>query len=487
MTSTVQTEQPGYTRDDWQGGYTSLREEADYWIEDIEGQLPSGLRGTLVRNGPGLFEVGDQSLQHPFDGDGLICAFAFPGDGRAHFRNRYVRTEGYVAEQAAGKILYRGAFGTSKSGGCWANAFDLRLKNLANTNVIYWSGKLLALWEAAQPYKLDPDSLETLGLDNLGGALPPETPFSAHPRVDPRTGNLVNFSIRTGLSTRLTLYEINPVGQVVQTQTHAVPGFAFIHDFALTPEYAIFFQNPVFLNPLPYLLGLRGPAECLKFLTRQKTRILLVPRDGSAIRTLETEPCFVFHHANAFLEGQTLVIDSIAYDDFPTVEAGADFRQVAFDRVPTSQLWRFELDLQQGTVSRSRLLERACEFPSLHPAHVGEPYRWLYLGAADQAQGNAPLQAILKLDPRTGEQQLWSAAPRGFMGEPVFVPFPDSTDEAEGWLLSLVYDAAHHRSDLVILDARQVAAGPVARLHLKQHIPYGLHGTFTPQVLGVEG
>jgi all-trans-8'-apo-beta-carotenal 15,15'-oxygenase len=87
------------------------------------------------------------------------------------------------------------------------------------------------------------------------------------------------------------------------------------------------------------------------------------------------------------------------------------------------------------------------------------------------------------MDFQTGEQQIWSAAPRGFAGEPVFVPRPDAMAEDDGWLLVLMYDAANHRSTLAILDASDITKGPLARLHLKQHIPYGLHGSFTPNVL----
>lgn len=96
--------------------------------------------------------------------------------------------------------------------------------------------------------------------------------------------------------------------------------------------------------------------------------------------------------------------------------------------------------------------------------------------------GNAPLQAILKIDLDSGERQLWSAAPRGFTGEPIFVPRPNSQTEDDGWLLALVYDAAHDRSDVVILDAQDLHKGAIARLHLQHHIPYGLHGSFTPEV-----
>jgi all-trans-8'-apo-beta-carotenal 15,15'-oxygenase len=157
-----QVPQKSYNRGDWQRGYESLDKEFDYWIDDVEGQIPQELHGTLFRNGSGLLDIKGQRIHHPFDGDGMISRITF-SNGRAHFRNRFVRTQEYLEEQKAGKILYRGVFGTQKPGGWLANALDFKLKNIANTNVIYWGGKLLALWEAAEPYRLDPYTLETLG------------------------------------------------------------------------------------------------------------------------------------------------------------------------------------------------------------------------------------------------------------------------------------------------------------------------------------
>ena len=129
--------------------------------------------------------------------------------GRIHFRNRYVRTEGYVQEQAAKKLIYRGVFGTQRPGGWLNNIFDIRLKNIANTNIIYWGKKLLALWEAAEPHRLEPKTLDTLGLDFLDGLLKPGDAFSAHPRIDPccemDNGEpcLVNFAVKSGLSSQI--------------------------------------------------------------------------------------------------------------------------------------------------------------------------------------------------------------------------------------------------------------------------------------------
>ncbi|MGH2416118.1 MAG: carotenoid oxygenase family protein, partial [Microcystaceae cyanobacterium] len=279
---TPNTNKP-YNRQEWQKGYQSQPHEYDYWVDDIEGEIPAGLEGTLFRNGPGLLDIQGTPIRHPFDGDGMVCAISFQG-GRVHFRNRFVRTEGYVKEQEGRKILYRGVFGTSKPGGWLNNAFDLKLKNIANTNVIYWGEKLLALWEAAEPYRLDPNTLDTIGLDDLDGVLAPGDAFSAHPWVDASCqldgGKpcLVNFSIKTGLSSSITIYEFNPQGKLLRRHAHSIPGFAFIHDFAITPHYCIFFQNPVKFNPLPYLLGWRGAGECVKFQPNQPTRIILIPR-----------------------------------------------------------------------------------------------------------------------------------------------------------------------------------------------------------------
>jgi all-trans-8'-apo-beta-carotenal 15,15'-oxygenase len=485
-----------YNATDWQGGTKSLTTELDYEIDDIEGQIPLDLRGTLFRNGPGILDIGGVSLRHPFDGDGMICAIAF-NQGKAHFRNRFVRTEGYLAEQAAGKILYRGVFGTQKPGGWAANIFDIKFKSIANTNVLYWGDKLWALWEADRPYRLDPATLETLGEESFDGQLTANSPFSAHPRIDPgdehRPPRLVNFAVKAGLSTTIVIYELDVQGQIVEQHQHTVPGFAFIHDFALTPNYCIFFQNPVQFNPLPFVLGLRGPGECIRFQPKQPTRVWVIPRHGRGkAQCLETDSCFVFHHVNAFEQGESLVVDSICYENFPTVDPEQDYRQIDFDALPPGQLWRFEINPSTQTVKRQHLSDRCCEFPVIHPQKVGQDYRYAYLAIAHAPVGNAPLQALMKLDVASGQTEIWSAAPRGFMGEPVFVPkklgaatsiwqAPMSAED-QGWILSVVYDAAHHRSDVVILDGAAIAQGPVARLHLKHHIPYGLHGNFTPKL-----
>ena len=476
-----------YTRDDWKQGYESQREEFSYWVEDIEGEIPAELFGTVFRNGPGLTDINGYRLRHPFDGDGMISSVAFK-NGKAFYRNKFVRTEGYLAEQASGKPEYRGVFGTQKPGGWLANAFDLRLKNIANTHVVYWGGKLLALWEAAEPHRLDPNTLETVGLDYLDGLLKEGDPFAAHPKFDPDCdgeARMVNFSIKTGLSSTISLFEFSPDGTLAHQHKHSVAGFAFMHDFAITPNYCVFVQNPVSFNPIPFVAGFKGAAECIQFNPKAPTKIVVIPRSGEGeVRFYDTEPCFVFHHANAFEQGGKLILDSICYDNFPSIEEAEDYSEVDFDHVPASNLWRFTIDLETEAVAVDVLIERACEFPTMNPQKVGRDYRYLYLGAAHADTGNAPLQALIKRDMETGEEQFWSAAPRGFGGEPLFVARSNGEQEDDGWILLWIYNAECDRTELAIFNAQDITSGPIAKLNLKHRIPYGLHGSFTPSYFG---
>lgn len=474
-----------YSLKDWQQGYISQKQEFSYWIDEIEGEIPPELTGTLFRNGPGLLDINGENIKHPFDGDGMICSFTFK-NGQVYFQNKFVQTEEFKAEQKAGKILYRGVFGTQKAGGWLANIFDLKLKNIANTNVIYWGGKLLALWEAAEPYQLNPATLETIGLDYLNGTLKKGDSWSAHPwldsscKMDNDQPCLVNFSVKPGPKTTITIYELNPEGKVIREHSHYVPGFAFLHDMVITPDYCIFFQNPVSFKPLPYILGFVGAGQCLHYNPQAFTQIILIPRNGKdQVKILKTTPCFVFHHANAFTEENKIIVDSVCYDSFPLVDPNTDFRDVKFNELPPGQLKRFTIDLETEKVTFQIIDERCCEFPSLHPDHVGRNYRFVYLGAAHFPTGNHPLQTVIKFDLKEGKNLIWSAFPRGFTGEPIFVPRPGGNTEDDGWVLILVYDAETNKSDLVILSAIDLQL--VAKLHLKHHVPYGLHGNFTPE------
>ena len=478
----------GYDRADWASAFRNVGVELDgVPVTAARGEIPGELRGTLYRNGPGRLERGGQWVHHPFDGDGMISALRFDG-GTAQLSNRFVRTEGWLAEEKAGKFVYRGVFGTQKPGGVAANAFDVRLKNIANTHVVRLGDELLALWEAAEPHALDPDTLETRGLSLLGGVLKPGEAFSAHPRFDPGhhgAPRMVTFGVKTGPRSTVRLMEFATegpeAGTLLSDSSHTFPGFAFLHDFAITPNWAVFLQNAVSFNPLPFVLGQKGAAQCLKSKPGANGKFWLIPRDcgahaGEAPRVIEAPDGFVFHHLNAWEEGEAVVVESVYYADFPGIGPDQDFRAIDFTLLPEGLLEQCRIDLVSGSVSSTRLSERCCEFGMVNPEREGLPARYAWLAVAERETGNDPLQAIKKLDLSTGERKVWSAAPRGFVSEPVMVPHSGATEEDSGWVLCLVWNGARCASDLVILDAATMTE--VAVLELPLAIPHGLHGSW---------
>jgi all-trans-8'-apo-beta-carotenal 15,15'-oxygenase len=477
----VQTASPTFSREDWLKGYESLKTEQAYGIDEIEGQIPLELEGTLLRNGPGQFEINGEKYEHPFDGDGMICAIAFK-DGKAHFTNQFVKTPELLAEQKAGKILYRSVFGTQRSGGWLNNIFDLRIKNPANTSVVYQGGKLLALCEVGLPYSLDSHNLQTLGAENFG-TLPKAQPFTAHPRRDDRTGDLWCFGVKTGLQSTISIYQFTEQGKLSTESEVKVAGFCFLHDFVATPNYRVFVQNPFKFKSLPFILGFATAGACLELNPHKPSQVLLVDRQGN-LQTLDTESCFIFHHCNAYEDGDEIILDSVCYPDYLKADPNDDFRNVDFSKIPTGQLYRFTINPKLGTVNRRLVFARSCEFPVVAPRCVGQKHRYAYLATIAKESEPAPYQAIAKVDLETGKHEIHSFAPRGFVGEPIFVPRDRSANSAEdnGWVLTLVFDAEHNRSDVVILDAQNISGKPVAILHLKHHIPYGFHGSFTHEI-----
>ena len=485
-----------FNRSEWSSAFRNVDEElTDVPLKPVRGEVPAALRGSLYRNGPGRLERDGQRVHHPFDGDGMITALHFDADG-VRCSNRFVRTSGWKAEEAAGKVLFRGVFGSQKPGGPLANAFDLRLKNIANTSVVRLGDDLLALWEAAEPHALDPQTLETRGISLLGGVLKKGEAFSAHPRFDPGhhgDPRMVTFGVKTGPRSTVRLMEFATTdnaaagiraGDLLSDRRDTFAGFAFLHDFAITPNWAVFLQNSINFNPLPFVLGQKGAAQCLTSNPNGKAKFWLIPRDSGAFsgqepRVIDAPDGFVFHHLNAWEEDGEVVVESIYYSDFPSIGPDQDFADVNFDLIPEGLLDQCRINLDSESIKTTRLSERCCEFAMVNPKQQGLPCRFAWMAAAAREQGNDPLQVIKKLDLQTGERHFWSAAPSGFVSEPLMVPRPGASAEDDGWVLDLVWNGARNASDLVILAASDLKE--VAVLELPLAIPHGLHGSWVAE------
>lgn len=422
------------------GNYAPVSDEIEAFDLRVEGELPRALCGRYLRNGP---NPRTGTSPHWFVGDGMIHGVRLE-DGRARwYRNRWVKTR--LLEDPSTPMMRKDL------------SFDYGV-GVNNTHVVSHAGRILALVESSFPVELDP-GLETLGVYDFDGAL--KTAMTAHPKVCPRTGELHFFGY--GFSPPLTYHRADAEGRLVQSERIRVKAPTMMHDFAITERFVIFMDLPVTFD----LRRMQGGGMPFGWNESYGARVGVMPRGGgdADTRWFEVEPCYVFHVMNAWEEGGRVQIDVARYP-----ELWRDTTQ-GFD---PSFLHRWTIDLERGEVSEAQLDERRVEFPRVDERFLGSRNRFGW--AADVADGHA----IVRYDLETGASSVHSHGEGRTGGEAVFVPRAEDAPEGEGWLLTYVYDAARDGADLVVLDAADMGAEPVATVRLPRRVPFGFHGSWVP-------
>lgn len=459
--------------------------EHDYTVPAaaIRGRLPASLRGTFFRIGPGRYEVGGHAFGHAFDGDGMLHSITF-GEAGVHYRNRFVQTPKYRDETAAQAIVHR-SLGHNVPGGFRKNIGKLPA-NCANTNVMWHGGHLLALWEGGRPYELDPATLETIGPFDYHGRLSTLNPFSAHGKVDPRTGHYYNFGVGMGpRGPGIHLYRIDPRGCLDRKSHFPVGSLPFCHDFALTEHYAVFFISPLHVrNPAKPLLGLQTYMDSFVFEPQKATRVFVVSLDSfEVVRSFETEGFISIHYANCWEEGRDLVIHNTRFTDWEKInntlaEPARQDRGHDFSRNDKSGLWRYRLNLASGRVGYELLPGHDnIEFMQWDWRRTGMRSTVTYANAAVDHSGSYTFNAIQRQDHERGEYRLHDFGSGTMISEAVFVPREKTAAEEDGYLITAVYRAATHTTDIVVLQAGTLEELAVVPLHT--HIPVGFHCGYT--------
>ncbi len=467
------------------GPSESLTTEHDYEPR-VEGTLPEGLRGTLYRNGPGIFEREGYRKRCLLDGDGMIQAFTLDPD-RPRYRNRFVRTEKYEEEEAAGRWLYP-SWTTRRPGGFLSNA-NPRFKSSAGVNVVPRETGLYALEDGSYPHRMDSLTLETRGPERFGK---PGAVYSAHAKVDGQTGEWIHFGTEFGRQTFLHLAVLDRHDKLLRHQRLPLVGGDYIHDFFVTERHIVCHVHPVSLRPFGLLFGLRSFVESLQWEgDRRGTTVLVFDRRDLArepIR-LEADACWMWHSANAYERGDEIVADFVGYDEpdhFLDTKGGALWTMMGDDGGFTAQrhpgrLRRYVIHPGERTLREESLPDvgGAAEFPVVHPGHACHPNRYVYT-TVGFAQGDTVLPTgLARVDVESGETCTY-AFPEGVCCHEAVLAPKVGGDEASGWLLSLTYDEKSEKSALAVFEAEDLASGPVATLLLEHHAPMTFHGSFAP-------
>lgn len=540
--------------------------EAEYCIDEIEGELPHNLVGVFYRNGSGKFGVDGDRVLHVLDAYGLIIQvnIAPPEESenqhrrKVTFRSKFVLTKELMEENKAKKVLYRSTFGTGPRGlesvfgeapknglnedpspppllsRIVGNAMKTAIKNSANTQVISFGGKLLALFEAGLPYALDPETLDTLGEDEMGGTLsigrlpmkiggdiPQQfTPNfiggaapMAHPKMCPRTGHLIGCHWSQLVSTNsmeLTFREWSPENfELLASSTFELEGCVLApHDMALTENCVLVKVNALTLNRAKFLSGLKGAAESLEMDGRANVTAWVFPRPTSKKQfepyCVEVPPCFSIHFSHAYEDEETGNIVTI-FSGWPPSDA-TDFLGAwggfapLFSQIPVTYLWRLEIDPKTKSCVNLSIAPdavNACsEFPVVHPNFSTSKAASVFSAVSNCIGDSSPpcgyarhriedTSRTRSLQPGEFNSEIdvfWFGS-RCFVDEPLVVPKRggDPKNEDEAFLLGMVKDAVRDKSYVAVFDLeRDMRQGPVCRIWLKSHIPHGIHGCFAP-------
>jgi carotenoid cleavage dioxygenase-like enzyme len=426
------------------GNYAPVTHELTEFDLPVEGAIPPELDGWYLRNGPNP----RQATAHWFTGDGMIHGVRIEGGRAAWYRNRWVRTESFENDFP----LYN-ADGTR----------NLH-SSIANTHVVNHAGKTLALVESSLPYEISND-LETLGAYDFGGKLVDS--MTAHPKICPTTGELHFFGYGNIFQPHVTYHRADASGELTINRPLDVPALTMMHDFALTAKHVVFMDLPIVFN---LDVALKGDGDMpYRWDDNYGARLGVLRRDDpfGEVRWFEIDPCYVFHVANAFetasASGTRIVLQAVRYPELWRDSGGFEADGV---------LWSWTIDLQAGKVTERQLDDRAVEFPRIDDRLATLHARY----AVSVGDGR-----LVRYDLTTGdavEHVFGTAESPGGPGEAVFVPGPGPADESSGWYLGYVYDPVRDGSDLVVIDASDFAAPPVARIKLPQRVPYGFHGNW---------
>ncbi|HKP78366.1 MAG TPA: carotenoid oxygenase family protein [Phenylobacterium sp.] len=450
------------------GNFAPVRSEDDFDLP-VRGEIPAGLRGALFRIGPNpQFDPRDAN-HHWFSGDGMVHGFYVEG-GKVSYRNRYVRTPKWELEHAHGRSLF-GSFGNPMTTDPLAMNAE---GGLANTNIVWHAGKLLALEEAHDPFAMDPGTLASKGYDReFKGKV------TAHPKIDPKTGEMVWFAYGVGeapLSAGMSYGITAADGALVRRQAFQAPFACMVHDFMVTENHVLFPVLPLTASLERAMSG--KPAYAWE--PEKGAYVGVMRRDGdvASIRWFNTEACYVFHPLNSWEEGGRIFCDVMRYDVaplFPKTD-GSPGEKAAARLVR----WTFDLDGASDAIQETPLDDLDGEFPRVDPRVETLKHRHGWYAADPTGSGTIRQSAIAHMDFRTGRRQLYELTNGDTTSEPVFVPRSADAAEGDGWVTAVVYRAGEDRSDLLVFEAQDLAKGPLAIAEMPRRVPFGFHGNWVP-------
>ncbi|XP_074478685.1 beta,beta-carotene 15,15'-dioxygenase [Sebastes fasciatus] len=503
---------------------------------EVKGTIPSWLQGTLLRNGPGIFTVGDTTYDHWFDGMAIMSSFTFK-DGEVTHRSRFLKSDTYNSNMAANRIVVS-EMGTMAYPDPSKNFIVKAITFINHTvpdftdngasNFIKYGKDYYATSETNYIRKIDPVTLETQDKVDYMKFLPVNL-VSSHPHYD-KEGNAYNIgtTIADKGKTKYILFKVPAVSEKASDKGKNAPALknvevvctipcrsmltpSYYHSFGMTDNYFIFIEQPFKLDILKmataYMRGVNW-ASCLKFCPEENTLIHLIDRKtGKVIETkYYTGPMVVYHHVNAFEDDGHVIFDVIAYSDnslynmfyLSKLKENPGFHDDSYSK-PSYKRFALPVQSDKGVAVGEDLVKlkyttasavkekegkllvqpevfcEGFELPRMNYDLNGKRHQFVYGNCVEES---ALANEIAKLDTETKERVYWRDE-NCWPSEPVFIPRPNGESEDDGVVLSSVINTNPGQSSfMLILDARTFKE--VARAYVKAELHKDVHGYFIP-------
>ena len=445
----------------------------------VQGSLPDWLTGTLLRNGPGTFHVGEQQYRHWFDGLAMLHKFSF-GNGRISYANKFLESKSYQAAQENGRISYS-EFATDPCRSLFdrvASVFQPQVTDSAKVNITKMADRFVALAETPIQVEFDPETLKTVGVFNYEDRIVGQM-TTVHPHYDAARDTMYNVVTRYNAISHYRLYEM--VGRKSPRLVGQIPvkNPSYMHSFGMTQNYIIITEFPLVVNPINLLLWLKPYIENFVWKPQRGTPFYVMNRfTGELVGKFEADPFFAFHHINAFEKGDEIIIDINAYDDAAIVQNYYLNRLADTNtELPFGQFRRYRLNLNEKRVNYEIMSDSCIELLRFdyERYNMKEDYRYAYAVSINPHQRQGFYNQLVKVDIKTGKDKTWYT-PGCYPGEPVFVGHPDRFAEDDGVVLSVVLDANRGKSFLLVLDAQTF--GERARAEIPHAVLFGYHGDY---------
>ncbi|MFT6750366.1 MAG: carotenoid cleavage dioxygenase-like enzyme [Candidatus Azotimanducaceae bacterium] len=447
--------------------YKPVQEEVTALNLEVIGQIPADLEGNFLRIGPNPVFVPDVAKYHIFDGDGMIHGVHLR-NGKADYRNRFVDSEGLREEREKGDWIYPGLnmFGEMIARGEMPSG----AKNTGNTAMVVHKGQLFALMEGSTPYAISLPELKTLGEHDFDGTLTHN--FTAHPKVDVKTGEMVTFGY-SPLPPYLNYSVIDTHGKVVHHKEISIPKGIMMHDCAITESYTIFPDLPLVFD---FEAAARGEGM-IQWDADNGCRFGIVPRFGSDenIKWFDIPESFLFHISNAWEEGDEVVVQACRSN-----RGGIELTEGVEPTEQMGQLYEWRLNMATGEI-KTRAIDTVnyCDFPRINDNLMGFKNRYLY-ASRFVVDGMGTFNAELKYDNDSGEIEVHEFGEHHFSSEAIFAPRTNAVDEDDGYVICFVYDELSESSECHIIDAKRFSEPAVARIKIPQRVPHGFHAAWAP-------